>query len=74
MRRLILVIVLSALFASHAQAQGSRTRVDVSRLGPQMGEPVPDFRLLDHTGQPQTLQSIMGRGGAMLVFVRSADW
>jgi hypothetical protein len=35
---------------------------------------VPDFQLIDQTGKPQTLQSILGRGGAMLVFVRSADW
>lgn len=56
------------------QAQGTRTQIDVSKLGPQVGERVPDFRLFDQTGKEQTLQSIMGRRGAMLVFVRSADW
>jgi len=54
--------------------QAPRTRVDVSKLGPQVGERVPDFRLVDHTGTEQTLQSIMGPRGAMLVFLRSADW
>jgi hypothetical protein len=74
MRRLILVAALVAMFVPHASAQATRTRIDVSKLGPQVGERVPDFRLSDQTGTPQTLQSIIGRRGAMLVFVRSADW
>ena len=74
MRRIMFVAVLVVLVAVQAQTQGNRTRVDVARLGPQVGEPVPDFTLLDQTGKSQSLQSIMGRRGAMLVFVRSADW
>jgi cytochrome oxidase Cu insertion factor (SCO1/SenC/PrrC family) len=74
MRRLILVAALAAMFVLHAWAQTTRTRIDVSKLGPQVGERVPDFQLRDQTGTPQTLQSIIGRRGAMLVFVRSADW
>jgi peroxiredoxin len=66
--------VLFVLFAVQAQTQGNRTRVDVARLGPQVGERVPEFTLRDQTGTSQSLQSIMGRRGAMLVFVRSADW
>ena len=54
--------------------QGSRTKIDVSTLGPQVGESVPDFSLPDQTGRTTTLQSIMGPEGAMLVFIRSADW
>jgi len=49
-------------------------RIDVSKLGPQVGDRVPDFSLKDQTGKVRTLQSIMGPKGAMLVFVRSADW
>ena len=52
----------------------SRTPVDVSKLGPQVGEHVPDFRLNDQHGKPWTLSSIIGPNGAMLVFYRSADW
>jgi len=74
MRHLMFVPVLLVLFVLPVHTQGSRTRVDVARLGPQVGERVPDFTLLDQTGKPQSLQSIMGRRGAMLVFVRSADW
>jgi peroxiredoxin len=49
-------------------------QVDISKRGPQVGERVPDFKLPDQTGNEQALRSIMGRRGAMLVFVRSADW
>ena len=55
-------------------ASPTRTKIDVSKLGPQVGERVPDFGLKDQTGKTQTLQSIMGPKGAMLVFIRSADW
>jgi hypothetical protein len=51
-----------------------RTKIDVSKLGPQVGERVPDFSLKDQNGKTATLQSIMGPKGAMLVFIRSADW
>ena len=49
-------------------------RIDVSKLGPQVGDRVPDFSLKDQTDKVRSLQSIMGPKGAMLVFVRSADW
>jgi cytochrome oxidase Cu insertion factor (SCO1/SenC/PrrC family) len=62
------------LFGADTQAQQSATRVDVSKLGPQVGQQVPDFNLRDQNGQTQTLQTIMGPKGAMLVFIRSADW
>jgi peroxiredoxin len=52
----------------------SRTPVDVSKLGPQVGDRVPDFTLTDQSGKTWTLQSITGPKGAMLVFFRSADW
>jgi len=59
--------------AAQAPASG-RARVDVSKLGPQVGERVPDFSLPDQTGRVRDLQSIMGPRGAMIVFLRSADW
>jgi hypothetical protein len=51
-----------------------RPKIDVSKLGPQVGDRVPDFALKDQSGKTQTLQTIMGPKGAMLVFIRSADW
>lgn len=47
---------------------------EVQRLGPQIGERVPDFTLTDQHGQPRPLASLMERNGLMLVFYRSADW
>ena len=74
MRHFMVLVVLIGLVTSHVGAQAPRTRVDVSKLGPQVGERVPDFSLKDQFGQAQTLRSIMGPRGAMLVFLRSADW
>jgi hypothetical protein len=75
MRRLILslVLLLTGMFQPMAQER-TRERIDVSKLGPQVGERVPDFVLVDQTGGTRNLQSIMGSRGAMLVFIRSADW
>jgi cytochrome oxidase Cu insertion factor (SCO1/SenC/PrrC family) len=47
---------------------------DVTTLGPQVGEKVPDFALPDHRGRRHTLSSLMGPKGLVLVFSRSADW
>jgi hypothetical protein len=55
-------------------ATSTRAKVDVSKLGPQVGARVPDFSLPDQTGRVRNLESIMGPRGAMLVFLRSADW
>jgi len=65
--------VLSAVMLVPMAAQ-QRQKIDVSKLGPQVGERVPDFSLKDQSGKTWTLPSIMGPKGAMLVFLRSADW
>lgn len=76
MTRRCLAWSIVAVFAMlPAMAQGpARAQVDVSKLGPQVGARVPDFSLVDQTGRTRNLQSIMGARGAMIVFVRSADW
>ena len=74
MRYLIALSILAMAMSVTPRAQGARTLIDVSKLGPQVGERVPDFTLSDQAGRQRTLQSIMGPRGAMLVFVRSADW
>ncbi len=45
-----------------------------SELGPQAGQRTPGFRLPDQHGRRQTLTSVAGPRGTMLVFIRSADW
>ena len=38
------------------------------------GKPAPQFRLLDQSGKQQSLASLMGSKGLVLLFFRSADW
>ena len=70
--------LLVALFLQSRPAsqtlQAPRMVIDVQKLGPQVGERVPGFSLKDQTGKDWTLESIMGPKGAMIVFIRSADW
>lgn len=42
--------------------------------GPAIGTRVPDFEAADQAGHIQTLSSIAGPKGSLLVFFRSADW
>jgi len=72
-RRAVALMTLLLPVPGFAQPP-QRSPIDVSKLGPQAGERVPDFSLKDQNGTLRTLQSIMGPKGAMLVFVRSADW
>ena len=71
---LAVATVCSGPQRSALQAAQPRTPIDVSRLGPQVGEQVPDFALRDQAGATRSLASVMGERGAMLVFIRSADW
>ena len=71
----VLCLCLSGRLAEAGQgAEPVRETIDVSALGPQVGEQVPDFNLADQAGRMRDLQSIMGPRGAMVVFFRSADW
>ena len=54
--------------------QAPPEKIDVSKRGPQVGQQVPDFSLKDQNGATRNLSSMMGPKGAMLVFIRSADW
>lgn len=47
---------------------------DVTTLGPAFGARVPAFSGIDQFGRTQTVESVLGPKGAMLVFFRSADW
>ena len=76
---MLLAVLLSMSWAENPadggqSPQPARQAIDVSKLGPQVGQRVPDFSLTDQAGRTRTLQSIMGPRGAMLVFLRSADW
>jgi peroxiredoxin len=66
-------VMMAIALVAIGRAQDVR-KVDVSKLGPQVGATVPDFTLRDQRGKSWTLQSVMGQKGAMIVFYRSADW
>jgi peroxiredoxin len=66
-----LILLITPTLSGQSPQQ---TRIDVSKLGPQAGQTVPDFRLQDAQGKTWTRDSIMGPNGAMLVFSRSVDW
>ena len=44
------------------------------KTGPEVNARIPSFSLPDQNGTTQTLATISGPKGAMLVFYRSADW
>ena len=71
-----IVILTSALaFATAATAAAQAPPLpEVDRFGPQVGETVPSFSLVDQHGEARDPQSLMGPDGLMLVFSRSADW
>ena len=69
------VLLAGLALSARAQAQELEpSQISVAELGPQIGEIVPDFSLPDQNGDTWTRDSIMGPEGAMLVFIRSADW
>jgi hypothetical protein len=74
MQRVLAGFILIAAAVVDAQTPPARTAADLAPLGPQTGEPVPDFRLQDQAGATRDLKSILGPNGGMLVFFRSADW
>jgi len=68
-------IILAALITAGIAAQAPPAQpVDVEQLGPQVGTVAPDFLAPDQFGRMQTLKSVMGPNGVMLIFNRSADW
>lgn len=73
MRYFLAPLILAALIAVGLTAQAPPP-VDVEKIGPKVGETVPDFSAPDQSGRQQTLKSIMGPNGAMISFNRSADW
>jgi hypothetical protein len=65
MRRLLVGLVLLATALSPA-AQ--------NLPGVPAGKPAPQFRARDQFAKEQTLSTLMGPHGLVLLFFRSADW
>jgi hypothetical protein len=69
-RAVLFVAIMNAITLAAQQP----VTIDTAKLGPQVGTPVPPIAGLDQFGRPQTLASVAGPKGTMLVFFRSADW
>ena len=68
-RRAVGEPVSEELQAKHVNATN-----DNYTTGPEPGEPIPDFALLDASGVLRSLTDLTGPNGLLLVFHRSADW
>ena len=68
------VLIAVALLAGCGAALWGQPAVDMNLLGPAIGSAAPTFSGRDQHGQRQTLDTVMGDDGLMLVFFRSADW
>jgi len=49
-------------------------RVHAMEIGLAVGQKAPDFSLRDQVGRVQTLDTLKGANGTVLLFFRSADW
>jgi hypothetical protein len=64
MKSILLATVTTLVFA-----QGVAVKT-----GPAVGKKIPAFEAKDQNGKTQTLKSLSGPKGLVLLFVRSADW
>ena len=71
---MVAMVAMTAVVTGGTVATAQDPLPEVDRFGPQVGETVPDFSLVDQLGDARTLSSLMGPNGLMLVFSRSADW
>ena len=63
------------LFSPLIFAQSQRAPVSyAAKFGPAPGSKAPQFEAKDQLGNPQSLVSLRGPKGLILLFIRSADW
>ena len=67
----VLVITLGA---SPSSSQGAPAPVPIEQRGPPLGSVAPPIRLRDQRDRERTLETLVGKDGLVLLFVRSADW
>jgi len=66
--------VLAALSVFAFNPVLAQTPIPAKEGGPKVGQKIPAFKASDQFGHQQTLSSLMGPKGLVLLFVRSADW
>jgi len=70
-KQALVVMVSVALMAAAGWARGSETTFSP---GLAVGETVPAFTVIDHTGKEFHFTDLTGSRGALFVFYRSAKW
>ncbi len=74
---LLLALFLSGLLLAQEETHVFDNPEPLNRnaqTGVAIGERIPDFVAPDQNGRMMDFEAIRGPKGAMLVFVRSADW
>lgn len=75
MRRWAILLLIGVLPWSATVLAADPPAATPAIPGPAVGAVFPvDLDAADQSGKPRTLQSLMGRNGLALFFVRSADW
>lgn len=73
--KLLLAICFSLSFLIPGFGQGKPSPEQSSApIGLAIGQKAPRFALRDQFGRQQTLDSLKGPNGTVLLFFRSADW
>ena len=72
MKAAIVIFLLSPFLL--AQVKPSEVSTFAAKLGPAIGAQAPIFEVKDNVGKAQSLMSLRGPKGLILLFIRSADW
>lgn len=73
----IATLLIAILFTTTGSLPGMdhvRLANQGEQIGLSPGDQAPVFRAVDQFGHEQTIQSLMGKNGLVLLFFRSADW
>lgn len=72
----VVVIGLSMIIFAlpHAQNNSSSNQADSASIGLAAGQKAPDFVSRDQFDRSQSIETLKGTNGTVLLFFRSADW
>ena len=70
----VIVIVVCAGAALAQVSTITQKPAETKAVGLAVGQKAPAFKARDQRGKEQTLSSLAGPKGLVLLFVRSADW
>lgn len=68
------LLFLGFLTFGNAQESSPRMQTGSPAIGLQVGQKAPAFTLADQFGHDQSLETLRGSNGTVLLFFRSADW